>query len=188
MLSRHRPSDTALRELLRSWQDEPLSYTHEGGVDSPPEEGFILDEHRVCLGQGGSTYEHACCALDSWRMFPLWAEVRRERDRSQQPGDIVAMVVRILGVWWVNPCRVLRRVDTSDRHGFVYGTLIEHSECGEEMFAVEMDEAGRVWYVIRAFSRPRHWLAWLGFPLARWWQCRFVRDSQQRMREACGSC
>lgn len=36
-------------------------------------------------------------------------------------------------------------------------------------------------HVIRAFSRPRHWLAWAAFPLARWWQCRFVRDSQRRM-------
>jgi uncharacterized protein (UPF0548 family) len=118
-------------------------------------------------------------------MFPAWAEVRRLRDQNQMTGDLVAMQVRICGLWWVNPCRVLRRCDSSSTDGFVYGTLPEHAECGEEMFAIEQQEDGSVWYVIRAFSRPRHWMVWAGFPLARWWQCRFVRDSQQRMKEIC---
>jgi len=185
MIRLQKPSSAEITHLLASWQDQPLSYAHRGGVESPPEKGFIVDEHRVCLGQGAETFVTACHALDGWRMFPTWAEVSRLRERQQVPGDLVAMVTRICGLWWVNPCRVLRRCDAPGRHGFVYGTLPEHTECGEEMFAVEMNEDGRVWYVIRAFSRPRHPLAWLGFPLARWWQCRFVRDSQQRMKEAC---
>ncbi|MES2593795.1 MAG: DUF1990 domain-containing protein [Verrucomicrobiota bacterium] len=188
MIRIQRPETADIAARLASWHDEPLSYAHPDGVESPPEEKFIVEEHRVCLGQGREVFEDACQALDGWKMFPKWAEVSRERDRGQVPGDIVAMVVSIFGLWWINPCRVLRRVDASHAHGFVYGTLPEHSECGEEMFAVEMDEDGRVWYVIRAFSRPQHWLAWMGFPLARWWQCRFVRDSQQRMREVCGTC
>ncbi|MBL9182580.1 MAG: DUF1990 domain-containing protein [Verrucomicrobiaceae bacterium] len=116
--------------------------------------------------------------------LPLGGEIEPGRSR-QQPGDIVAMMVRICGLWWVNPCRILRRCDSATTHGFAYGTLPEHAECGEEMFCVEKRPDGSVWYVIRAFSHPRHWMAWLGFPLARWWQCRFVRDSQQNMKEAC---
>ncbi len=115
--------------------------------------------------------------------LPLCGEI--EQGRNQQPGDIVAMVTRICGLWWVNPCRILRRCDSATTHGFVYGTLPEHAECGEEMFAVEQRPDGSVWYVIRAFSHPRHWMAWFGFPLARWWQCRFVRDSQKNMKEVC---
>lgn len=179
------PSRERLGQFLTAWRQTPLSYSYHGGVESPPEQGFIVDEHRVCLGRGAETFSRACHALNGWWMFPTWAEVRRLRDQNQMAGDIVAMQVRICGLWWVNPCRVLRRCDSANAHGFAYGTLPEHAECGEEMFAIEQQEDGSVWYVIRAFSRPRHWMAWVGFPLARWWQCRFVRDSQQRMKEIC---
>ena len=117
-------------------------------------------------------------------MFPEWAEVSRQEVKGQEPGQIVAMMVRICGLWWVNPCRILRRCDSEHTHGFVYGTLPEHAECGEEQFVVEQRPDGSVWYVIRAFSHPRHWMAWLAFPLARWWQCRFVWDSQMRMKQS----
>jgi hypothetical protein len=78
------------------------------------------------------------------------------------------------------------RCDSAVTHGFVYGTLPEHAECGEEQFLIRHEPDDSVWYVIRAFSRPRHWLAWLAFPLARWWQCRFVRDSQAVMVKRAG--
>ena len=180
MPSLRKPSPERLRELLESWKESPLSYgarlLEKGG------HGFIADEHAVRLGSGEEVWRKACEALDAWVMFPEWAEVVREEVKGQSPGQIVAMMVHICGLWWVNPCRILRRCDSATTHGFVYGTLPEHAECGEEMFAIEKRLDGSVWYVIRAFSHPRHWMAWLGFPLARWWQCRFVRDSQRRMK------
>lgn len=175
MLCLRKPSPECLRGLLGSWSDRPLSYT------PPLKGGFIADEHAVCLGGGEETWRAACTALDAWRMFPHWAEVSRLELQGQESGQIVAMVTRICGLWWVNPCRILRRCDSETTHGFIYGTLPEHAECGEEQFVIEKRPDGSVWYVIRAFSQPRHWMAWLGFPLARWWQCRFVRDSQGRM-------
>lgn len=175
MFSLRKPSPERLQTLLASWQDTPLSYT------PPLEDGFIADEHAVRLGSGEKTYRAACDALDAWIMFPEWAEISRSEAKGQQAGQIVAMVTRICGLWWVNPCRILRRCDSAHTHGFVYGTLPEHAECGEEQFVIEQRPDGSVWYVIRAFSRPRYWMAWLAFPLARWWQCRFVRDSQRRM-------
>ncbi len=178
MLSLKPPAHERLRGWLESWRNEPLSYT------PPLADGFISDEHAVKLGQGKEVYRAACEALDAWVMFPTWAEVSRLDVKGQEVGQIVAMVTRICGLWWVNPCRILRRCDSERTHGFVYGTLPEHAECGEEQFIVEHRPDGSVWYAIRAFSHPRHWMAWLGFPLARWWQCRFVRDSQARMREA----
>ena len=138
------PSREDLGLLQESWREVPLSYSHLGGVESPPERGYIVDEHRVCLGCGVETFSTACHALDGWRMFPAWAEVRRLRDQNQMAGDIVAMQVRICGLWWVNPCRVLRRCDSDGVHGFVYGTLPEHAECGEEMFAIEQQADGSV--------------------------------------------
>lgn len=183
MLCRLRPSSDQVRLWIQSWGREPLSYRHAGGVERPPAAGFLPDRHRVQLGEGEAVYARACRALDAWRMFPSWAVVH-PAGTDPQPGAVVAMVVRILGLWWVNPCRVLRRCDGPDSHGFVYGTLPEHAECGEERFLVERLSDGSVWYEIRAFSRPRHWLAWLGFPLARWWQLRFVRDSQASLQNA----
>lgn len=180
MITLQPPSSSLLQQNLALWQEAPLSYDHRRGVEHPPQEGFMAEEHRVRLGSGSVFYRQACRALDAWQMFPAWAMVRPYL-APQQPGQVVAMVVKISGVWWTNPCRILHRCDSPSRHGFVYGTLPEHAECGEERFMVEMLSDGSVWYEIRAFSRPRHWLAWIGFPLARWWQLRFVRDSQAAM-------
>lgn len=182
MPSRHPPSPERLHALLQAWRATPLSYTHRGGLEDPPESGFIVEEHRALLGRGEACWQHACAALDAWEMFPDWAPVHNRE--GQEPGRLVAMVTCICALWWVNPCRILRRCDGARTNGFVYGTLPEHAECGEEMFCVEKGPDGSVWYVIRAFSRPRHWMTWLGFPLGRWWQLRFVRDSQRRMQEA----
>ncbi|MBK8091657.1 MAG: DUF1990 domain-containing protein [Verrucomicrobiaceae bacterium] len=176
MLSLREPKVESLRKMLSHWANQPLSYRPA----DLPKGGFIADEHRVRLGTGQEAYAAAKQKLDAWVMFPQWARIIQATE-GQQASTLVAMVVRICGLWWINPCRILRRHDGAMTHGFTYGTLPEHAECGEEMFLIEMQTDGSVWYVIRAFSRPRHWMAWLAFPLARWWQCRFVRDSQRRM-------
>lgn len=183
MLTLQSPTSSKLKTWLRALQDEPLSYSHRSGIESPPQKGFIPDVHRVRLGSGSETYQQACAALDAWQMFPTWAVVH-PRGSEQTSGKIVAMVARICGLWWINPCRILRRCDSERTHGFVYGTLPQHTECGEERFQVEFLADDSVWYEIRAFSRPQHWMAWLGFPLARWWQCQFVKDSQAAMKLA----
>jgi uncharacterized protein (UPF0548 family) len=172
----YEPTTAAIRASLIEWKDVSLSYNPM----SLRQGGFIADEHKVLLGTGAEVFKAAADKLDRWEMFPEWARVHRLRE-GQRPGDVVAMVTRICGFWWVNPCRILRRCDTDTTHGFDYGTLPQHAECGEERFSIETHADGSVWYVIRAFSRPGHFLAWLAFPLARWWQCRFVRDSQWRM-------
>jgi uncharacterized protein (UPF0548 family) len=184
MITYRPPTPQELQQHLASWQEAPLSYPHREGVENPPFEDFIDDEHRVLLGQGEEVYQRACAALDAWCMFPPWAVVH-PLGAPQKPGQVVAMVTQICGLWWINPCRVLHRCDSLHRHGFVYGTLPEHTECGEERFMVQHLPDGSVWYEIRAFSRPRHWMAWLGFPLAPWWQLRFVRDSQTLMKRMC---
>jgi hypothetical protein len=48
------PSREDLGKLLESWRETPLSYSHRGGLEWPPERGFIVDEYRVCLGHGAS--------------------------------------------------------------------------------------------------------------------------------------
>lgn len=188
MVCLHLPDDTALHPKLDAWAAVPLStpaFLSAGDASPPNAHGFIEDRHVVVLGYGDVVYARACRALDAWQMFPAWARVLHDGRTTQQVGQIVAMIVRILGLWWINPCRVVTRCDGEASHGFIYGTLPEHAECGEELFQIQKHADGHVEYVIHAFSHPQHPCAWLGFPLARWWQCRFVRDSQQAMKEVC---
>lgn len=71
------------------------------------------------------------------------------------------------------------------RFGFVYGTLPEHAESGEQRFTVEWHEQeDAVWYNILAFSRPQQPLARWGYPFARRLQKRFATDSATAMRRA----
>lgn len=183
----HLPPPQVLQDWLDTLRAEPLSYGHDGGVDRPPASGFVLDVHRVLLGRGAPAYQRASEALRAWVMFPAWAAIFPP-GQPQEVGRIVAMTVRIMGLWWVNPCRILQRIEEVEggaaRCGLVYGTLPQHAECGEERFLVEQRTDGSVWYEIRAFSRPRHWMARVAFPLARWWQLRFVRESQAAMVRA----
>jgi uncharacterized protein (UPF0548 family) len=97
-------------------------------------------------------------------------------------------VARICGVWWLNACRIVYVIDETgpvQRFGFAYGTLPDHAETGEERFMIEWDRADdSVWYDILAFSRPRHWLARLGYPFSRLVQRRFARRSAEAMQRA----
>jgi len=72
-----------------------------------------------------------------------------------------------------------------NRFGFAYGTLPDHAGSGEERFLVEWDtDDDSVWYDILAFSRPRHFLARLGYPWMRRAQKPFGRQSAAAMRRA----
>ena len=44
---------------------------------------------------------------------------------------------------------------------------LSHQGISSELFQVEMDDEGKVWYRLRAFSRPRYWMVRLAYPMAR---------------------
>ena len=80
---------------------------------------------------------------------------------------------------------MVEETGTIQRYGFAYGTLADHSECGEERFTVgwhRIDDS--VWYDLLAFSRPNHWLARAGYPVSRHLQKRFAEDSKKAMARA----
>jgi uncharacterized protein (UPF0548 family) len=63
--------------------------------------------------------------------------------------------------------------------------LEDHVERGEESFLIEWRRSDdSVWYDILAFSRPKHILAWLGYPLVRRAQKHFARTSAAAMFRA----
>jgi uncharacterized protein (UPF0548 family) len=165
-----------------------LTYAAVGATAVIPPAGYVVDRTRIKLGEGAATFAAAKAALRRWEHFRLgWVEAWPP-ETPIQAGQVVAVVARLFGLWWLNACRIVYVVDEPgpvQRFGFAYGTLPEHAESGEERFTVdwhEVDDA--VWYDILAFSRPQQLLARLGYPLARRLQKRFARDSATAMQRA----
>jgi uncharacterized protein (UPF0548 family) len=116
-------------------------------------------------------------------MFRLgWVEAHGT-DAPLAPG-LTAAPLAHFGLWFLNACRVVYLIDEERRFGFAYGTLADHAERGEERFLVEWREDDSVWYDVLAFSRPGHWLTWLGFPVVRRLQKRFAAGSLAAMARA----
>jgi uncharacterized protein (UPF0548 family) len=178
-----KPNRATLARLLSTDQTNPFSYAAVGGTqkDAPP--GYRPDHNRILLGRGLDRFKSARAAIDDWKMFDLdWIELFPARP-SIQIGTAVAVVVRHLGFWSMNISRIVYVVNEESRYGFAYGTLPCHSEEGEERFLVEHDPAtAEVWYDLYAFSRPKHPLARIGYPISRHLQKRFARESLAAMK------
>ncbi len=102
-------------------------------------------------------------------------------------GRTVAVQARTFGFWSLNACRIVYVIDEDEpvkRFGFAYGTLPDHVERGEERFLIAWHPDDSVWYDIFAFSRPRHAMVRMGFPVAPRLQRRFARDSLNAMQAA----
>lgn len=148
--------------------------------------GFWNEDHNRTL-LGVNCFDAAQRAIREWRMFDTgWTRIAWP-DSPIQTGVTVAAVIRHLGFWSVNPARIIRVVDEPRRFGFTYATVDGHAEQGHEQFLVEWLDNGEVWYDLHAFSLPKHWLAWLGYPVTRQLQKRFARDSMRAMRRSVSS-
>lgn len=177
-----KPSAACVRAFLEGQAKLAFSYPAVGATATTPPTGYVADHTRVRVGAGELAFDAAKSALGRWEHFKLgWAEVW-PAETVLKAGGVVAVVARTFGLWWLNACRIVYVVDEVSgsvrRFGFAYGTLPGHVESGEERFLVEWDRVdGGVWYDILAFSRPRHVLARLGYPITRRFQRRFARDS-----------
>ena len=161
-----------------------LSVRHPRAPDTRLPLGFAYDFRRSCIGNGPEAFKAAKLAFGRWAPFDLgWARVANP-DARIAVGQVIAVELQTLGLWTLNLSRIREAADTPTSFGFIYVTTTAHVERGEERFFIEFDPAsGDVSYELEAFSRPRHSLAILGFPLARTFQHRFARDSHRRMRE-----
>ena len=185
MLLLRKPSPSNIRDFLATQARLDLTYPAVGATASTPPTGYVVDHTRIKLGDGDRVFAAAKAALERWDHFRLgWVE-SCPPDTPIQVDQVVAILARNLGLWWLNACRIVYVVDEDEpvkRFGFAYGTLPKHAESGEERFFIEWDQAtGSVWYDILAFSQPRHFLARLGYPLTRRVQRRFARDSAAAM-------
>ena len=180
------PSAQRLRRFVDSQSMVPFTYASVGATNATPPEGYDVDHYRVELGRGEATFRAACEALRAWKQFDLgW--VFATSPSNVATSRIVVVTARALGVWVSNAARIAYVIDKPRQFGFAYGTLRRHVETGEERFLVDWSRDDVVYYDILAFSRPRHPLARLGYPLMRRFQRRFGRDSCAAMQRAVGN-
>ncbi len=184
MFLARRPSLETINRFLRESQDLPLSYSPIGIVTADTARQD-LDEATAAIGHGEAAFERARAALIAWKHFDIgWVETF-PRHAPVAVGTVVAVLIRHLGFWSLNGCRVLYHLDGSDvaRFGFAYGTLTNHAESGEELFEVFIDpQTDEVIYRIRAISWPQATLARIGQPVVRVLQERFRDHSLAAMK------
>jgi uncharacterized protein (UPF0548 family) len=190
MLTFRPPCPEAIREFLAQQRELPLSYNPEGMTRGPAPGDFTVHHVRHRLGAGVDVFERARAALRSWTPFrQRW--VRLDPVAAEPAvGTVVAITARVGPCWWANACRVVYQIDEGGplrQFGFAHGTLPGHALRGEERCCVQMAEGGEVSYDLLAYSRPRHWLAWLGYPLSRVVQRRFAVGSAAALRAAVGA-
>jgi uncharacterized protein (UPF0548 family) len=182
-----RPSQSEITKFLDQSRDLPLSYDPVGIARKTPK-GFNADMAGAVIGHGRETFERAKNALAQWRHYEMgWVELLPQ-GAAIETGTVVAVLVRHLGFWSLNGCRVVYSI--GDRHtassfGFAYGTLTNHAEMGEEIFEVRLEpKSEEVIYRIQAVSKPHAAMAWIGYPVARYFQERFRRDSIRALQRA----
>ena len=188
MLSLQKPSNESIRRFLLRQAKLDFTYSAVGATATIPPAGYVVDHTRSKLGEGQHVYEAGKSALRRWDQFRLgWLEACPQETPIQN-GEVVAVVARAVGLWWLNACRIISVIDEEgevSRFGFAYGTLPDHVGTGEERFLVEWNRADNsVWYDILAFSRPNHFLTRFGYRLVRQTQKRFGRESSMAMKRA----
>jgi len=187
MFFARRPTRTTIERFLRESQGLPLSYGPVGIVRTQTAAQNV-DEVTAAIGRGRPDFERARAALLAWKQFDMgWVETF-PRHAPIAVGTVVAVLIRHLGFWSLNGCRVLYSVEGQDngaRFGFAYGTLTNHAESGEELFEVFIDpRTDDVVYRIRAASWPQATLARVGQPIVRALQERFRDHSVAAMKAA----
>jgi uncharacterized protein (UPF0548 family) len=177
-----RPSQQDIDRFIRESEALPLSYSPAGitrTTETDTRHRHYVDDATLVIGHGAAAFERARAALMAWKAFDVgWIETFPPA-APIETGTVVAVLIRHLGFWSLNGCRVVYSVgslESATHVGFAYGTLTNHAESGEELFEVILDpRTDEVTYRIHAISWPQTTLARLGLP--------FVRVLQKRFRE-----
>ena len=177
-----RPSPSTIAAFIEAQSHTDFTYPEVGATNGNLPANYANDHNSVTLGSGEETFRRAKAELRAWRMFDLgWCRLFQPTTPIE-PGAVVCAQFHHFGFWSLNACRVVYTFNEARRFGFAYGTLEDHAETGEERFSIEWSrENDSVVYDILAFSRPRHWTAKTGKPIARALQRKFVRDSKEVM-------
>lgn len=182
------PLTADIRDFIQTQVPLPFSYPEVGATrEGERPQGYAIDRRRILLGHGQDAFLRGRKALQDWRQFSLgWVQLCWPYKRIQ-PGVVVAVLVSHYGFWSLNAARIVYVTDETEparRYGFAYGALEDHAASGEERFLIEWRPDDSVWFEISSFSRPKHWLAWMFYPLTRSLQQRFMRQAVRALHRA----
>ncbi|MCP5467909.1 MAG: DUF1990 domain-containing protein [Deltaproteobacteria bacterium] len=188
-----KPDQAKIQEIISQQSQQNFSYPELGAtknINKIPSH-YNIDHYRIQLGSGSACFEKAKRAIKDWKMFDMdWLELCWPHAEIVT-GSTVGILVRALGLWSLNVCRVVDVFDKQcqneageniQKFGFAYGSLPEHAESGEERFMIEWNlTTDEVYYDIMAFSRPQQLLSKLGYFYVRRLQKAFGKASLQAM-------
>ncbi|HAA55342.1 MAG TPA: DUF1990 domain-containing protein [Myxococcales bacterium] len=193
MFSLRKPTREIINNYLEEQSKKPFSYAETGALQTGYPKGYVHVNRSVLLGKGEQTFLKGKEAITHWKMNDLgWVYPSPESSFPIEVGQVFATQTWSLGLWLLNPGKILYVIDESDeqqaRYGFGFGTLPGHPMSGEECFLVTWDkQTDEVQYSLRSFSFPKHLLSFLGYPYVFLMQKRFGRDSLRKMQEYCRS-
>jgi len=179
-----RPNRSTLDHFLAGAETRPLSYAEVGMTGGRAPEGYRTRESHRTLGRDEGLFERAADGLFDWRGFDFpWVVLYPDRPVIRE-GLTVIVAARTLGIWTLNPARIVARWDHDGEAGFAYGTVGGHAARGEESFRVLRAPDGSIEYRITAFSRLDDPLVRAAGPVSRRVQGRFAAASLAAMQRA----
>jgi uncharacterized protein (UPF0548 family) len=154
---------------------DELTYAEVGATETEAlPAGYRHVRRRVQLGKGREVFAAVAAGMRAWGIHrQARLRLRTEAGSPRVGTDFSAGVPLLAWTVWV-PCRVVWVRDAATGYGYGFGTVRGHPESGEEAFAVSIDDVGRVWFDLRAFSRPATRTARLGGPVAAFLQRRIT--------------
>src|SRR5438045_1439131 len=107
MLLLRKPSAERLQEFLASQAKLNFTYSAVGATATVPPAGYVVDRTRIKLGEGTTVFAAAKGALERWEHFRRgWVEAWPP-DTPFKVGQVVAVIARLFGLWWLNACRIV---------------------------------------------------------------------------------
>ncbi|MGJ6127075.1 DUF1990 domain-containing protein [Mycolicibacterium sp. Y3] len=120
---------------------------------SAPTHGYRRFEATVAIGRGDDMWSFAAAEVARWGVKRR-SGFRVSPDVPIAQGAEYSIVLAAGAIAIHEPVRVVDVVDTPDRCGFSYGTLLGHPVSGEEAFVVHRDSTGTVFLTLRSLTRP----------------------------------
>ncbi len=192
-----KPSDSLVEHYLKTCRTLDFNYPFVGQTrnlidagDAP--KGFRLDRFSYYVGSGESVFNAVADAIEHWEMFNHSMADLRYLSPEIESGNTVVVVFGSMGLWTINPARIIYKLDQSRQQGkiqqagFGYGTTDGHIATGEELFHVDWNrESDEVHFRITVFSHPGSLLAWIGKPYMTYQQRRFRRLAAKAISTKC---
>src|SRR4051812_36365150 len=101
------PSPRRIDSFGRS--QSPLAFTYDavGATATTPPAGYVVDHNHIKIGEGKAVFLSAKSALERWVHFDLGWLKAHPLGSSIETGQVVAVLARNMGLWWLMACRIV---------------------------------------------------------------------------------